>query len=146
MIRVVGGEAVGRVTVEVALANNRDVQMAEAGALTPAEVRRVRAPGIVDTGRMHMVLPQSVVDQLGLPVKGEAVVRYADARSANRQIAHEARVELLGREGSFRAIVEPDRDTVLIGAIVLEDLDLLVDCAHQTLRPRDPEHITAEIE
>jgi predicted aspartyl protease len=146
MIRVVGGEAVGRVTVEVALANNGDVQMAEVGVLAATEIRRVRAPGIVDTGAMHMVLPKSVVDQLGLPVKGEAVVRYADARSANRNIAHEARVELLGREGSFRAIVEPDRDTVLIGAIVLEDLDLLVDCAHQMLRPRDPEHITAEIE
>jgi hypothetical protein len=34
----------------------------------------------------------------------------------------------------------------LIGAIVLEALDLLVDCRTQTLRPRDPKEIIAEIE
>jgi hypothetical protein len=42
--------------------------------------------------------------------------------------------------------VEPNRTDVLIGAIVLEDLDLLVDCRTQTLRPRDPGGIIAEIE
>ncbi|HET6385580.1 MAG TPA: hypothetical protein VFJ58_19485 [Armatimonadota bacterium] len=40
----------------------------------------------------------------------------------------------------------PEGATALFGAIVLEDLDLLVDFTHQTLQPRNPEHITAEIE
>lgn len=35
---------------------------------------------------------------------------------------------------------------VLIGAIVLEDLDLLVDCRTQALQPRDPRGIIVEIE
>jgi hypothetical protein len=34
----------------------------------------------------------------------------------------------------------------LIGAIVMEDLDFLVDCAIQTLQPRDPNGIVGEIE
>jgi hypothetical protein len=37
----------------------------------------------------------------------------------------------------FTAIVEPKRATALIGAIVLEDLDPLVDCTNQRLVPRD---------
>lgn len=57
-----------------------------------------------------------------------------------------ARVELFGRHGTFKAIVEPKREDVLIGAIVLEDLDLLVDCRTQTLQPRDPKGIITEIE
>jgi hypothetical protein len=44
------------------------------------------------------------------------------------------------------AIVEPARESALIGAIVLEDLDLLVDCANQRLVPRDPNQIISEIE
>ena len=48
-------------------------------------------------------------------------------------------VQLLGRHGTFTAIVEPRRTTALVGAIVLEDLDLLVDCtAEQRVVPRDP--------
>jgi hypothetical protein len=36
------------------------------------------------------------------------------------------------------AIIEPKRETALIGAIVLEYLDLLVDCTAQKVVPRDP--------
>jgi hypothetical protein len=41
---------------------------------------------------------------------------------------------------------EPDRADALIGAIVLEEFDLLVDCASQPLRPREPDSILTEIE
>ena len=55
-------------------------------------------------------------------------------------------LKLLGRDSTFTAISEPKRDTALIGAIVLEDLDLLVDCAAQRVVPRDPKGETFEIE
>ena len=53
---------------------------------------------------------------------------------------------LLGREGTFSAIVEPDRVDALVGAIVLEELDFVVDCTTQTLHPRDPNIILSEVE
>jgi hypothetical protein len=52
----------------------------------------------------------------------------------------------LGRHGNFVAIVEPKRTDALIGAIVLETLDLLIECVTQTLQPRDPSGMTSEIE
>ncbi len=73
-------------------------------------------------------------------------VRYADGRSAKRTLAQGAFVTLLGRDGIFTAIVEPNRKDALIGAIVLEDLDLLVDYTHQRLVPRDPKIAVYEIE
>jgi hypothetical protein len=42
--------------------------------------------------------------------------------------------------------VEPGRESALIGMIVLEDLDFLVDCAGQRLVPRDPNQIISEVE
>jgi hypothetical protein len=53
---------------------------------------------------------------------------------------------LEGRSSVFKAIVEPDRTEALIGAIVLEDLDLIVDCTRQKLVPRDPGGIITEVE
>jgi predicted aspartyl protease len=137
---------VGRVTSEVILANNEDVAMASRGALAPEKVRRVRATGIVDTGANHVVLPKTIADQLGLPIHGLATVRYADNRTSTRPIVKQLSLEVAGREGTFRAIVEPDRDSVLIGVLVLEDLDLIVDPGRETLIPRDPEHFTSVIE
>ena len=146
-MRMENGESeMGRVTSEVLLANNQDVQLADRGMLGPEAVRKLRVTGIVDSGATHMVLPKKIADQLGLPLRGDVTVRYADDRTARREIAEELSVEVFGRRSTFRAIVEPDRSTVLIGAIVLEDLDLLVDCSRQALVPRDPERTTAVIE
>jgi hypothetical protein len=42
--------------------------------------------------------------------------------------------------------VEPDRTDALIGTIVMEDMDFLVDCTHQTIDSRDPDAIVTEVE
>jgi hypothetical protein len=73
-------------------------------------------------------------------------VRFADGRRDTRELVEQARVEFLGRQSTFDAVVGPNRSDALIGAIVLEVLDLLVDCGTQTLVPRGPNGIFAEIE
>jgi hypothetical protein len=72
--------------------------------------------------------------------------RVSSAREAAQQAKQTNNRATLGRDGVFSAIIEPDRKDALIGAIVLEELDLLVDCTTQTLRPRDPKEIVSEIE
>jgi clan AA aspartic protease len=136
----------GRVTVEVDLANHEDEMLARRGELAPDKIRRARVPALVDTGATQLVLPKKVVVQLGLPAVGPTKVRYADQRKATRTVVEDVRLELLGRRGLYTAIVEPSRSDVLIGAVVLETLDFLVDCRTKTLRPRDPKHIISEIE
>jgi predicted aspartyl protease len=145
MIRM-RGESMGRVTVDVEVVNYQDTVRAADGTIAADKVRRVRAVGVVDTGSNHLVLPKTVADQLGVPATGKIRVRYADHRHATRVVVEAVQVELLGRRSTFRAIVEPKRQNILIGAIVLEDLDFLVDCVTQTLQPRDPRQTTAEIE
>ncbi len=145
MSRTIGG-TMGRVTVEVDLVNYGDMLFAERGDLPADQVRRVRAKGVVDTGANWLVLPKTLADQLGIRPTAKVQVTYADRRRAMRLVVEGIRLEVLGRHGLFRAIVEPKREDVLIGAIVLEDMDLIVDCVTQTLQPRDPKGYTAEIE
>lgn len=136
----------GRVHVGLEVAKNFDVRKFQEGTMPADQVRRERLTGVVNSGASYLVIPEKVAKQLGVPKAGSATVPDADRRTASRAVVEDVRVELLGRHGTFKAVVEPRRKDVLIGAIVLEDLDLLVDCRTQTLQPRDPKQIIAEIE
>ena len=136
----------GRFSVEIIIANNREVLSTEPGDPLPDSVRHLRLQGAVDTGAARLVLPESTAAELDLVPAGESRVRYADQRMGTRRMVSNVWLKLLGRDGVFSAILEPDRTTALIGAIVLEELDLVVDCVTNTLHPRDPDRIVSEIE
>src|SRR4051812_1633427 len=118
----------GRFSVEVELTNDEDLIRAKHGTIPAQQVRRARVRGVVDSGATRLVIPESLVQQLGLSLSGSLKVRYADGRAGEGSIAERVRLRYGGRESVFNAIVEPARDSVLIGAIVLEDLDFIVDC------------------
>jgi predicted aspartyl protease len=136
----------GRFSVEFVIANNRDVLNAPVSAVIPDDIPHVRLSGVIDTDATRLVLPESAVTRLQLTSAGATRVRYADQRTDQRQRVTNVWLRLLGREGVFSAIIEPDRTDALIGAIVLEELDLVVDCVTQKLHPRDPNWIVSEIE
>ena len=136
-----GRKSSGEFSVELDLANYQDLMQVRMGVITNDQVRRTRISGLVDTGATRLVLPPSVVSALGLTSAGQVTCQFADGREAVREVVNDAFVELLGRSATFKAIVEPTRTDALIGAIVLEELDFIVDCLNMTLVPRDPNGI-----
>ena len=137
---------VGRFSVDVVLTNQADLVRAQDRRITPGQVRRLTVRGVVDSGGTPLVIPAAVAEKLGLDISGTAQVRYADGRTAKRPVARLINLAYAGRAGTFNAIVEPDRESALIGAIVMEDLDLIINCTAQRLVPRDPNQIISEIE
>ena len=136
----------GRFSVELQISNHEDVVASRHRSLPKEKIRRAVVKGVVNNGATRLVLPKAIVRELGLP-KGDAInVRFADARTARKQTVTDAQVEIQGRSGTFSAVVEPGRTDALIGAIVLEELDLVVDCTTQKLVPRDPRGIFAELD
>jgi len=146
MNRIIGDSSVGLFSIEFQVASNEDVIKASLKLLAKDKVRRLTIRGLVDSGAARLVLPKSVVKQLGLPLAGKVKVRYADGRTRTRDLVQGVLVEIQGRRDTFSAIVEPTRKEALIGAIVLEDLDFLVDCQNQRLVPSDPRYIVSPIE
>ena len=136
----------GRFSVEVELINDEDLSRARRGEIPPDQVRRTKVRGVVDSGATRLVIPESVAKQLGLEPTKTMVVRYADGRTADRQIVEHVRLSFIGRDSVFDAIIEPNRESALIGAVVMELLDLVVDCTARELVPRDPSGIISEIE
>jgi predicted aspartyl protease len=137
-------QPVSRFSIEFEVANYSD--MARAGDVPRDQVRRMTIRGVVDSGASRLVLPKAVAKQLGLRPLRKVRVRYAGGRRALRTEVGDVYVKLAGRDGFFKAVLEPKRETALIGAIVLENLDFLVDCQKEKLVPRDPKFIVAELE
>jgi predicted aspartyl protease len=136
----------GRFSIDFDVTNYDDLVGVRLGVISADKVRRQTISGVVDSGAAKLVLPLAVVKNLGLHLSPKVRVRYADGRTSERHEADGAFVELLGRHGTFTVIVEPRRKNALVGAIVLEDLDLLVDCHKQKLVPRDSKGAIYEIE
>jgi len=127
---------VGEVKVEVELENYEDRAMARRGLLAEAEVRRQRVQVLVDSGAVMLVLPQDLVEALGLRISRRVIVTYADDRREERDVAGVISVHVAGRTVETSCIVGPPGSEPLLGQIVLEEADLLVDAPNQRLVPR----------
>ncbi len=136
----------GRFSVDLELVNYKDLVRARAGDIPPTAVRKALTRAVVDSGATSLVLPGPVAKALGLTEKSRTRVRYADRCAALRPLVGDVHLRYAGRDGVFDAIVEPKRTSALLGTIVLEALDLVVDCENQRLVRRDPRYIVSEIE
>ena len=83
--------------------------------------------GKVDTGATMLVLPGPVAQQLGLPTIRKQLVKYADESTAEKDVVWGVELEICGRRGVFSALVEPKKQYALIGAVVMEELDLIAE-------------------
>ena len=130
----------GSVYVTIDLENTTDADIASQGLRPDTSVRRHSVRALVDTGAVLLVLPQDVVDHLGLVKRGRSVVTFADDRRAEWESAGPVTVRVGNRSGIFECLVAPPTSEALFGQIPLERLDLLVDPKLQqlTVRPESP--------
>ena len=126
----------GEVKVEVELENTIDRGMATRGALSSEAVRHFSARLLVDSGAIMLALPQDYVEELGLDEMGKAIVAYADERKEERPVAGPVTVRAGNRFATVNCVVLPPNAEPLLGQIVLEMTDLLVDSRDQKLVPR----------
>jgi clan AA aspartic protease len=90
----------------------------------------------VDTGAVMLALPQDVAERLGLQIVRKAIVSYADDRRDELDVAAPVKIQIGDRHMTTECLVLPPTSEALIGQVVLETLDLIVDCQRQTLTPR----------
>jgi clan AA aspartic protease len=130
----------GSVHVTIDLENTTDAEIAAQGLRPDGSIRRYSVRALVDTGAVLLVLPEDVVDHLGLTRRGKSVVTFADERRAEWESAGPVTVRIGNRSGIFECLVAPPTSEALVGQIPLERLDLLVDPKLQqlTVRPESP--------
>lgn len=126
----------GEVKIEVELENAFDREAFRRDYIQESQIRRARVPVLVDSGAVMLVLPQDLVEALGLREEGRVIVTYADERREERPLAGIVTVRVGNRSTGVNCVVGPPGSEPLLGQIVLEAMDLLVDCTQQRLVPR----------
>ena len=114
-------------TTKIELANLTDLNLADAGVISPEEVRRVSIENaLVDTGATRLSLPKPLIEQLGLTPVG--VTRAMTANGiTDRTIYSVVEFKVLERRGAMEITDLPENAPVLVGHMVLELLDLCLD-------------------
>jgi clan AA aspartic protease len=124
---------VGTVYAEITLKNVFDAGKARKGLMKEQNVRSATITAIVDTGAMSLVLPEELRQKLGLDVTGERTARIADDRRVSCKVTEPVEVHWKNRDAMVRAVIIPGAETVLLGAIPLEEMDLIVNPTTQEL-------------
>lgn len=109
--------------------------------------KSVEVEAVIDTGATMLVLPQNIIEKLNLRKMREARVRYANNKTEVKTIYGVVTLEIKGRAGECNVLAEVEGSQPLVGQIVLEQLDLVVDPGTRTVipNPRSPEMPTVEI-
>jgi predicted aspartyl protease len=82
-----------------------------------------------------LVIPIDLVQRLGLQKFRDVRARYANGASESKEIYGIVTVEIKGRTGHFDVLAEAEGSQPLVGQIVLEQLDLVVDPRNRCLAP-----------
>ncbi len=101
------------------------------------ELEEVDAKALVDSGAIDLCIPKHVVNQLKLQTLEQREVTTADGNKQVVDYVGPILVEVFGRKAYTGAMVMGD--TVLLGAIPMESMDLLIDPRRQVLIP-NPEN------
>lgn len=126
----------GEVMAIARFRNIVDVGAAMRGYIPPEQVLASERKCLVDSGAVMVLLPEDEADRLHL-IRGEKVtVTYADERTEKLATGRGLEVTIGDRSVVTDCVIGPPLCEPLIGQLVLEGMDLLVDCAGHRLMPR----------
>ena len=117
----------GLVRTEITLTNAIDASNARTGILKEQEIRRVTVEALVDTGAWTLVINESVREKLGLEATRTAPGILADGTQSTYKLAGPLEVRWKDRNTNCDALVLPDAEDILLGAIPLEAMDLTIN-------------------
>jgi predicted aspartyl protease len=127
------GRKMGTTYDEITLINATDVGMEMRGLIKEAEVRQTTVQVVADTGADTLVINEPVRAALGLRIIGPAQAWLADGQNHGCQVTETVEVTWKGRSMTCRPWLIANAPEVLLGAIPMEDLDIIVDPNRQCL-------------
>jgi clan AA aspartic protease len=140
-----GGKEMGYVYADIELTNEEDVALSRRGYLPENQIKKVTTRALVDSGAYDLIINREVQEQLNLRVLGKRPIKLADETIVEVDIVGPVEVRFETRATTVRALVLPDTEEVLLGAIPLEGLDVIIDPLRERLLVNPPETTKAFI-
>ena len=123
----------GLVYTDIELINADDLAMVRRYKIGEDEVKSMTVKMMVDTGSVYMCINENVQEQLQLAVLERRKGQLADGSIVEYDVAGPIEVRFKNRRCVVDAMVLPGDNEMLLGAIPLEDMDILVHPYRQEL-------------
>lgn len=125
----------GAVHAEIELINYADVILAGEGIRTLQQVRRKTVRALADSGATVLVIPEGLRQELGLGIVGRRLVGIADGSVRECDLVGPIEVRFGDRNTIGNAVAMPEVQDILLGAVQMEEMDLVMDPLPQRLIP-----------
>lgn len=131
----------GLVYAEVELISGDDLALHRHGYIKEENIKRLKVNALVDSGAGMLAINEQIKKQLDLPVLDKQTAQTADGRELKLEVVGPIEIRFENRRASVDAMVLPGEVEVLLGAIPMEDMDVLIDPKHQRLivNPENPD-------
>lgn len=123
----------GLVYAEIELINGDDLAMVRRNIIGEDEVKSMRVSALVDTGSLNLAINENIQEQLQLPVVDTRKAQLADGSIIECDVVAPVEIKFKNRSTTCRAMVLPGDSEPLLGAIPLEDMDVLIHPQRQEL-------------
>ena len=123
----------GLVYADIELINGEDLILSRRNIIGEEEVKRMRVNALVDTGAYMLCVNENIQEQLRLPVVETRKAQMEDGNIVECAVVGPVEVRFKNRETTCRAMVLPGDNEPLLGAIPLEDMDVLIHPQRQEL-------------
>ena len=129
----------GLVYAEIELINGGDLELARRNMLDPEDIKRMSVEMLVDSGSYYMCINETVKEQLDLSVIEKRKGQLAKGQIVEYDVVGPIEVKFKNRRCHVDAMVLPGDSEMLLGAIPMEDMDVLIHPLRQELVV-NPEH------
>jgi clan AA aspartic protease len=129
----------GLVYADVELINGFDLQSARRNIIGEEEVKRMHVNILVDTGAYYLCINETIQEQLGLAFIEKRKGQLADGSVVEYDVVGPVEIKFKNRRCNVDAMVLKGDNEPLLGAIPLEDMDVLIHPLRQELIV-NPEH------
>ncbi|MDX2188853.1 MAG: aspartyl protease family protein [Bacteroidota bacterium] len=125
----------GLIRVNIELINADDTAVASRGFIKQEEIRRITTPALVDSGAYMLCINENIANQLGLKTIETEEAILADGSLKRVNIVGPIEIRFGNRRTHQDAMILPGNSEVFLGAIPMEDMDVVIDPLKQTLTP-----------
>lgn len=123
----------GLVYADIELINASDIEMARRHFIGEEEIKSVRLSMLADSGAYMMAINEDIQSQLDLPFVEKRKAVMADGSVVEYDVVGPVKVKFKNRTAVCNAFVLQGSNEPLLGAIPMEEMDVLIHPLQQEL-------------
>jgi clan AA aspartic protease len=129
----------GLIYTDIEIINGEDIALARRHVIGEEEIKRMHLNLLVDTGSYMLCINESIQEQMQFPVVEKRKAQLPNSSAVECDVVSMVEVKFKNRRTICNAMVLPGDSEPLLGAIPLEDMDVLIHPLRQELIV-NPEH------